>query len=292
MKQFLKFTGFAVLSAVVAMGQSSNSTQQKPTQPPAQGQGTTQGASQPQSGSAPAQPAAPRGPAAKTQAEHTAYVSAVQNPDVAATLTAADEFAKTYAESELKAPLYAAAMQKAFNVGKNDLTMEAARKVLALQPEHTMALVMLATATAESTRDSDLDRDEKWTEATKTAEKALATIDKGMPLVAPQATPEQIAAARAVLISMAHSAMGYVTMAKKDWAASEKHFKSAVTEAGPQADATTYLRLAIAQDNLKKYSEGIVSAQKAIELAEAQQNTQVAEMARNEKARLEKLSGK
>ena len=292
MKQFLKFTGFAVLSAAVAMAQSSTgtSTQQNP---PQGGASQSQGAipSNPGQAQQPAAPTGPKAPQAKTQEEHSAYVAAVQDPDPAATLTAADEFAKKFPESELKAPLYSAAMQKAFNVGKNDGTIEAANKVLALQPEHTMALVMWATATAESTKKSDLDSKEKWDESMKVAEKAIATIDKGMPLVAPQAPADQVAAARAVLLSMAHSAMGYVTMQREDWVAAEKHFSNAVKEAGQQADPVNYLRLAVAQDNLKKYKEGLVNAQKAIEIAEAQQNTQIANMARNEKARLEKLAG-
>jgi hypothetical protein len=47
----------------------------------------------------------------------------------------------------------------------------------------------------------------------------------------------------------------------------------------------------VVQDNLQKYPEAIVSANKSIELAQAQNNTSVLNMAKSEKDRLSKLSG-
>ena len=289
MKQLLKITGFAVLSAAVAVAQGAQQSQQPIGAQQSQGAipaGNQQNSVQSNT------PQAGKMPAAKTQEEHTAYTTVANNPDPAASLTAANEFATKFATSELTPNLYAAVMQKAFNAGDNETTVAAAHKVLALQPEHTMALVMLATGLAESTRDTDLDHDEKWNEAWKSSEKAIATVDKGMPLVAPGATPEQIAGAKIVLMSMAHSSMGYISMARKDWTNAEKHFKASVADVGNQADPVNYLRLSVAQDNLKKYSDGLASAKKAAELADAAQNKQVADMARAEQARLEKLSGK
>jgi hypothetical protein len=293
MKHFLKIAGFAVISAAVAMGQSNPNSGASQSQQPIPGASQSQGAipsGQPQNTVQQPTPS-PKQPAAKTQEEHTAYLAVAGNHDPAASFTGAQEFAKKYPDSELTAPLYAAVMQNAFNAGNNEVTIDAARKVIAVQPEHTMALVMLATGLAETTKNTDMDRDEKWNEAMKSADKAIATADKGMAVVAPQATPDQLEGAKATLISMAHSAMGYVTMAKSDWTESEKHFKASVADARLQPDPVNYLRLAVAQDNLKKYSDGIASAKKAAQLADAAQNTQVANMARAEQARLEKLSG-
>jgi len=285
MKQFLKFTGFAVMSAAIAMGQAATQGQQPQSASGGQNQaapqaGAPQGAAQPS-----------KQPAAKTKEEYDAYTAIASNPDPAASLTAADEFQTKFANSELKAAAYATVVQKAYNAGANEVTVDASRKTLALQPDHTLALVMLASSLAETTRESDIDSAEKWAEANKSAEKAISTIDKGLPAAAPQLTPEQLAGAKTVLLAMAHSAMGYIALARKDYTEAEKHYKASVADTGDQADPANYLRLAVAQDNLKKYADGIASAKKAAQLADATQNKQVADMARAEQARLEKLNG-
>lgn len=285
MKQFLKFTGFAVMSAAIAMGQATTQGQQP------QSTSGQQNQAPPQAGAAQGTAQQSKQPAAKTKEEYDAYVAVSSNADPAASLKAADEFATKFANSDLKAAVYAGVVQKAYNAGNNDVTIDAARKTVAIQPDHSLALVMLASSLAESTRESDIDSAEKWSEATKSAEKAIATIDKGLPASAPQLTPEQLAGAKAVLLSMAHSAMGYIALARKDYAEAEKHYKASVADTGDQADPANYLRLAVAQDNLKKYAEGIASAKKAAQLADATQNKQVADMARAEQARLEKLNG-
>src|SRR5271169_4322536 len=61
------------------------------------------------------QAAAPQGkrpPAAKTQPEFDGYKAAVAQTDPAALEKAADDFAAKFPDSELRAPLYTAAMQR------------------------------------------------------------------------------------------------------------------------------------------------------------------------------------
>ena len=50
--------------------------------------------------------------------------------------------------------------------------------------------------------------------------------------------------------------MGYIELSQKNYVASEQHFKAAIDASkGSDGDPITYLRLAIAQDNQKKYSD-------------------------------------
>jgi tetratricopeptide (TPR) repeat protein len=85
--------------------------------------------------------------------------------------------------------------------------------------------------------------------------------------------------------------MGFIEMSRKNYASSEQHLKDALAVSPTDPDATNYLRLAVVQDNLQKYPEAIVSANRSIELAQSQNNAAVLNMAKSEKDRLSKLSG-
>ena len=62
------------------------------------------------------------------------------------------------------------------------------RKVLACDPDDPEALVVVAEVIAERTRDSDIDQDQRYADATAMAQKALKTIDTdiGVPAGTPQ----------------------------------------------------------------------------------------------------------
>ena len=114
-------------------------------------------------------------PAAKTADEFAAYNAAVGNPDTPAAEKAADDFAQKYAQSDLRGLLYSNIMRRYQQANDSDKTLEMARKVLTYQPNDPVALVMAATVLAERTREGDLDRDERYDEAIKYAQRALET---------------------------------------------------------------------------------------------------------------------
>ena len=118
----------------------------------------------------------------------------------------------------------------------------------------------------------------------------MKTIDTAL-VVPPTVTPEQLAGFKGFLLSMADSSMGYIELNQKNFPASEQHFKAAIeVYKGADGDPMAFLRLAIAQDNQRKYSEAITNVDKAIQMAETQKNNQVMNMAKNEKDRLSKLT--
>lgn len=228
-------------------------------------------------------------PSAKTQDEFAAYQTAANNTDPAAAEKAADDFAAKYPQSELRGLLYSNLMRRYQQANDSEKTLETARKVLTYEPNDPVALVMAATVLAERTRESDLDRDERYDESVKDAQKALETANTD--LMAPNnITPEQLDSAKKMLMSMAHSAIGMVNLDRKDDAAAQQQFQQAIGLSPPgQVEPLTYLRLALAQDHLKQYSDALASANKAV--SSAPPNSPVAMLAKQEVDRLGKLTG-
>jgi tetratricopeptide (TPR) repeat protein len=238
---------------------------------------------------APTVPAKKTLPQAKTQDEYAAYNAVVAQTDMAAAETAANDFAVKFPQSELTSLLYGELMRKYYSMNKPDKTVEMGRKTLKLDPENPLAAAMVATALAESTRETDLDRDEKYAESLRDAEIAVKNIDNmAFP---PTLTPQQLADTKNDILALAHSSMGYVEMARKNYGISEQHLKDALAINTGEPDPINYLRLSVVQDNQKKYPEALASANKAVEIAQAQNNAPVLTLAKNEKDRLTKLSG-
>ena len=136
------------------------------------------------------------------------------------------------------------------------------RKAIAINPTDPVSLVAVASALVMDTRESDLDRDARFAEATKDAQAALDNIDTGLQ-VPPNVPADRIAAAKANLRSIAYDTLGVIAMNKKDYAAAEQNFQKAADLMKDQPDAVVYLRLSVAQDNEKKYQAALESANKA-----------------------------
>lgn len=272
-------------------------TQQAPGQSSGQASGT--GTGMPTSDVTPASasaatsatPAARRAmPQAKTQDEFTAYNVAASQPDPAQEEKAIADFVVKFPTSELTPLLYRDLMQKYQAQNKPEKTLEAGHKLLAIDPDNPLALVLTATVTAESTRATDIDHDARYDEATKDAKRALETTNTSL-LLPPSVTPEQEQQLKNVLLSMAHATLGFIQMNRDDYAGAEKELKQSLGFSGVDPDAMNYLRLGISQDHENKLAEAMANTDKAIQIATSQNNPQIASLARNEKDRLTKLMG-
>jgi tetratricopeptide (TPR) repeat protein len=259
-----------LLAATVAMGQSAPSS--VPQQDAQAG--------------APAAPAAQHQPQAKSKEEFEAYNAAAAKTDPAQLEVAADEFAVKYPNSELKELLYIRAMQMYQQQNNSSKVIATGRKSLAINPTNPVALVAVASALVMDTRENDLDRDSRYAEAAKDAKAALDNVDTGLQ-IPPNVTPEQVAAAKANLRSIAYDSLGVVAMNTKDYAGAEKNFQSAADLMKAQPDAVVFLRLSVAQDNLGKYPEALDSANKAFQYA--QEGSAEKLLAKQQQARLQKL---
>jgi len=235
---------------------------------------------------APPAPAAPHAPQAKSKEEFDAYNLAASKTDPAQAEAAADEFAQKFPNSELKELLYVRAMNLYQQQNNSAKVIAMGRKAIAINPTDPVLLVVVASALVMDTRESDLDRDARFAEATKDAQAALDNIDTGLQ-VPPNVPADRIAAAKANLRSIAYDTLGVIAMNKKDYAAAEQNFQKAADLMKDQPDAVVYLRLSVAQDNEKKYQAALESANKAAQYApegSAEKN-----LAKQQQDRLQKL---
>jgi tetratricopeptide (TPR) repeat protein len=258
------------------------------------GQGSDKPAAQnaPAGQTAPAAAAAPQGkrpPAAKTQPEFEAYKAAAGQTDPAALEKAADDFATKFPESELRTLVYTAAMQRyqqANNAGK---MMDMARKVLTIDADDPAALVGVAQALAEQTRDTDLDKDQRNAEARKDAERALVTIDTDVPTTG--YPPEQLNAFKGFLRSEAYFILGTLSFKASNWADAEMNLRKSIDALPQQPDTVAVFRLAVALDMQDKLPEAMKYIDQAVDLTKDRPDSGVGKAAREEKDRLTKRSG-
>jgi hypothetical protein len=229
-------------------------------------------------------------PQAKSKEEYAAFQAAVApNSDLTAVLKAADDFAKKYPQSELRYILYAQLVQKANATNQSAIVVDAGHKLLAIEPQDSIGLILVANALAESTHDTDLDQDQKYSEAMKDADAGVKGIDTGL-VVPPQVPADQLAAAKRQLVSMGNATMGYIELNRKNYGLSEKYLKDAIAANPDSTDSTNYMRLAVAQDKQDHYSDAMASVDKAMQLAQAENNDAIVNIAKNEKDRLTKLA--
>ncbi len=116
-----------------------------------------------------------------------------------------------------------------------------------------MPLVQVASALAESTRDTDLDREQRLAEASKDAQAAIDNVDTGL-LVPPNADPARVEAAKHSILTMAYDTLGMVNMDRNDYAAATTNLQKALDESKANPEAVLYLRLSVAQDKLQQLS--------------------------------------
>jgi len=229
------------------------------------------------------QPANRRPPQAKTQQEFKDYNAAYAITGGEAMEKAASDFAAKYPESELRPYLFAKAMHEYQNENNSPKMLAAGEKVLLVDPDNSVALVLTATVLADNLSDGDADRQKKIDEIKKNSEHALQTIDTA--LVSPaNATPEQITAYKGTLQSMAHSALGIMALKSADDAGAEKELKAAASLNPGPSDPYIWYHLALAQDHQKKYDEAIVSINQALKNTGA--NADLGQLAQSERERL------
>lgn len=256
-------------------------------------------AQQPSAAPAPqSPPAGKRPPQAKTQQEYKDYNTAYALNGGAAVEKAANEFAAKYPESELREYLYSKAMHEYQNENSPSKMLAMGEKVLALDPDNSIALVLTATVLADSLSDADQNRDQKIAEIKKNSERALQTVDSGF-TPPPNATPEQIEAYKDTLQSMAHSALGIMELKSGQDANAEKDLRSAADLNKTQPDPYIWYHLALAQDHLataaadkqqqqKKYVEALASVNQALQYTAS--NPDLGRLAQGERDRLQKLA--
>jgi len=272
--------------AIWASAQSTPAT--APQTGPAAGQTAPAQTTPGQVPATPAQPAVKRPPQAKTQPEFDAYKAAAAVTDAAGSEKAADDFATKFPDSELRVLLYKNTMHLYQNANNAEKTEAMGRKVLAIDPDDPDALTTVSEVIAERTRDSDLDKEQRYAEGMKMAEKALQTVETDV--VVPSDTPQaKVDAFKAGMRSQAYSTMGAIEYNRGNYAAAQTNFQKAIDAFPSQPYPPDVLRLALALDKQQKYEEALKVANHAVELT--QEKTVLGDSARRERDRLQQLTG-
>jgi tetratricopeptide (TPR) repeat protein len=240
-----------------------------------------QAAAGPPSGRAPVQ--------AKTQEEYQAYQAAVsnaQNPP--AMEKAADDFAAKFPTSDLRVLLYRAAMHSYQTTADSAKMLAMGQKVLAIDKDDPEALIGVAEVLEEQTSPTDLDRDQRMTQAVTYAQHALETLDTDLAVPA-GSPPERVEAYKKYLRATALTIIGTIQYKREQYPDAEGNLRKAIDADTANPDAVVILRLALALDQQKKYPEALQQAKRAVELT--QDSTDVGKMARNERDRLVVVTG-
>jgi tetratricopeptide (TPR) repeat protein len=242
-----------------------------------------------QTAAAPTPPQGKRPPQAKTQPEYDAFNAAMANQkDPAALEKSADDFATKFPDSELRALLYKAAMRGYQSANNGDKMSDMAQKLLKFDPDDPEALVAAAEVMAEHTRSTDLDKDQRYDQATKYAQHALETVDTDVPI--PAGTPQaQIDAYKGLLRSSAYSVLGTIEYGQEKYPDAEGYFRKSIDAYPAQPDPVVMLRLALSLDKQARYPDALKEANRAVELTP--DGTAAGTTARHERDRLLQLTG-
>jgi len=280
MKRTAVILGILTLAVWAAAQTSTQGTQQ--TTPaagtPTQATGTTPAAA----------PTGKRPPQTKTQPEFDAWKAASAITDAPGMEKAADDFATKFPDSEVRGLLYKNAMRMYQSANNAEKTEAMGRRLLAIDGDDPEALTTVAEVIAERTRDTDLDRDQKFDEAIKMAQKAAQTVDTDISV--PAGTPqEKIDMYKAFLRSSAYSIIGTIEFKKDNYTGAQEDLQKSIDALPSNPDPVVVLRLALVLDKQGKYPEALKVANHAVELT--QDNTPIGTPARRERDRLQQLAG-
>ena len=183
-------------------------------------------AAQPQASPAPAPQAQKK--EIKDPAEYNAYVGAVQQTDPAAKISGLEAFLTQYPNSVMKEDGLELLMGTYQQAGNQAKVIDTANRLLAVNPDSTRALVLLAYNERAG---------QKWADAKTHAERGLQALTK---MAKPDGVSDaDFAKQKAQLGGLLNSVAGFSALQMKDYASAQKYLRPAV-EADPNNVENVY----------------------------------------------------
>jgi len=208
------------------------------------------------------EPTNERRPQARSEQERADFNAAYALTGAAAAENAANSFAAKYPASELHRYLYSSAMLQYQRENNPARMLAMGERVLELDPDNPLALVLTATALADSLTDRDRDREKKISAIKRNAAHGIQAAEAGY-----SGNTGTALLYKTTLQAMAYSALGIMKLKTGDDAGAEKELKTAADLAKVRPDAYIWYHLALAQDHRKKYTAALGSIQQALQLA-------------------------
>lgn len=208
----------------------------------------------------------------------------VNSKTVETRVTAVDNFVKGFPKSEYRnfaLTMAADAYEASGNVTKAIIYYGQA---LEANPKDYNAMLMLSAETARTTREFDLDKEEKLAKAEKYAKDGMALIPSATK-PNPQLTDEQWTNLKKDDTARGHEALGLIALARKKYDVAAGEFKTA-TETASDPQPATFIRMGGALTDAGKPDQAIAALDKV--LAMPNLPDQIKQVAQSEKTRAEK----
>lgn len=192
-------------------------------------------------------------PKSKGELDALQAIQAEQDP--AAKMAKVDAFIQKFADTEFKEWAYSRAAEAA--EAKHDSAKLIIYSDLALEanPKAYNAMLMEAAELARSTRENDLDKDDKLSKAEKLAHQAMDLIPAAVK-PNPQITDEQWDGVKKDYLGDAHRDLGMIASVRKKYSVAIDEFKEASTIAA-HPDPAVFVRLAGAYTDNKQPDEAL-----------------------------------
>jgi tetratricopeptide (TPR) repeat protein len=223
-------------------------------------------------------------PKPHSQEEVKALQAIVATKTVDTRVAAVDSFVKNFPKSEYLSFALTSAAEAYESTGNVTKAIIYYQQALEANPKDYNSMLMLAAETARTTREFDLDKDEKLAKAEKYAKDGMALIPAAVK-PNPQVTDAQWEAAKKDDMARGHEALGLIAMARKKYDDAANEFKTA-TETASEPQPATYIRLGGSYTDAGKPDEAIATLDKV--LAMPNLPAQFKQVAQSEKARAEK----
>lgn len=225
-------------------------------------------------------PVAPQ-PKPKSQKEVEAIMAIMNAPDPDSRIKAAEELVRNFADTEFKSFALQMATISAQQKNDNEQVLLYGERTLEADPNNYTAMVILAATLAQTTREFDLDKEEKLKRAEGYANKALQLLENA-PRPNPNITDQQWEEAKKDFRSQAFEALGIVEMVRKNYDKAIANFKTSIDVAGTP-NAPTKIRLGAAYNLAGKHDEAIAVLDEV--MADAQLHPQLRSFAQAERLR-------
>lgn len=232
-----------------------------------------------------AQSTNPKQPQPKSQKEVEAIMAMFQAPGPKERIDAAMALITGFADTDFKATAFYLAAFSARDLGDSANMIVYSERALEFDKQNYGAMLLLAQALAQQTREFDLDKEEKLGRSEKLAKEAIQLVSTA-PKPNPDATDEQWEAGKKDFIAQGHEALGLAALARKNYAACAESFGQAASMS-IQVDPAVLVRQANCLRQDKKLDESLAVIEKV--LASENVHPQVRKAATEEKIIINKM---
>lgn len=200
----------------------------------------------------------------KTKAEYEALNKMLSATTPDDRIAAAEEIITNFEKTDFKSFVFFTIAQS-YAAKKDDVkALVYGDRALEVDPKNYQASLLMAQLISTKVRENDLDKEERYKDAEKYANMAIASIPAATKPNA-QLTDEQWENEKKNLIADGHQYIGIVAMGRKKYDVADTEFSAAVNGAH-DPDPAAIVRLAAAENKVGKFDDAIANADKVMAL--------------------------